>query len=687
MVDFAAYSRPENRTAMDIKTVTSFPRKVKEIENLFITLKDGTRLAARMWLPTDAAKKPVPALLEYLPYRKRDGTTTRDALTHPYLAGHGYAAIRVDMRGNGDSDGLMRDEYTEQELTDGVEVIDWLSKQKWCDGKVGMFGISWGGFNALQVAALRPPALKAIVTICSTDDRYEDDIHYKGGTLLNENLGWAATMLSYSSRPPDPKIVGTKWRKMWLDRLENEPFLLMDWLKHPHRDGYWKHGSVCEDYLKINIPVLAVGGWNDAYSNAVPRLMKNLRVPRKAIIGPWAHKYPHFAVPNPKMGFLQEMLRWWDFHIKGINTGVTDDPDYRVYIMDAYKPGSFPDKIEGRWVAESYWGYGNIETKTWSLSTKGISSTAGEEKALALTSPQNIGFDGGEYCIIWLGEEFPGNQLRDDQGSIVFDSPPLMDDMDIVGQPVLELSFTVDKPVAHIAVRLNGVWPTGEVSRITYGLQNLTMRDSREYPTPLEPGKRYKMKIKLDDVAWKVPKGHRMRVAISTSYFPMMWPAPEPVKLTVYAGASTIAVPVRKKGITEKPVIFGDPEAASPVQQKIIKKPAHKRDVAFDSKTGITTLKIVDDFGLQELKPHGLTVGSIGRESYAIAKDDPLSATMDTHWTETLKRGTWNIRTETKGRLTATKTHWIVWGQIEAFEGKKRVFVKEFNDKIERRLQ
>ena len=672
---------------MEIKTITAFPRKVKEIENLFITLKDGTKLAARMWLPVDTTKKKVPALLEYLPYRKRDGTTTRDALTHPYLAGHGYACIRVDMRGNGDSDGLMRDEYTQQELDDGVEVIDWLSQQKWCDGNVGMFGISWGGFNALQVAALRPPALKAIVTICSTDDRYEDDIHYKGGTLLNENLGWAATMLSYSSRPPDPKIVGTKWKKMWLNRLENEPFLLMDWLKHPHRDGYWKHGSVCEDYLKINVPVLAVGGWNDAYSNAIPRLMKNLRVPRKAIIGPWAHKYPHFAVPNPNIGFLQEMLRWWDFHIKGINTGVTDDPDYRVYIMEAYKPGSFPEVIKGRWVPESYWGFGNIETKTWSLSSKGISSAAGDEKALSLTSPQNIGFDGGEYCIIWLGEEFPGNQFRDDEGSIVFDSPPLMDDMDVVGQPVLELSFTVDKPVAHIAVRLNDVWPTGEVSRITYALQNLCMRESREYPTPLEPGKRYKMKIKLDDIAWTVPKGHRIRVSISTSYFPMMWPAPEPVKLTVYAGASTLAVPIRKKNLADKPVVFADPEAATPVAQKVIKKPSNKRVTSMDTKSGRTKLEIVDDFGVQELKPHGLIVSGVGRETYSIDANDPLSAIAETHWTEALKRGKWEVRTETRGRLTATKTHWVVWGKIEAFEGKKRVFVKEFNEQIERRLQ
>ncbi|NMD09432.1 MAG: CocE/NonD family hydrolase, partial [Phyllobacteriaceae bacterium] len=191
-----------------MKVIKSFPRKVKEIENFFIPLSDGTKLAARMWLPRDAEKSPVPALLEFLPYRKRDGPIARDALTHPYFAGHGYGAVRVDMRGNGDSDGLMDDEYTKRELEDGLEVIAWLARQTWCSGKVGMFGISWGGFNALQVAALRPPALKAIVSLCSTDDRYEDDVHYKGGTVLNEMHGWAATMLAYSARPPDPDIVG-----------------------------------------------------------------------------------------------------------------------------------------------------------------------------------------------------------------------------------------------------------------------------------------------------------------------------------------------------------------------------------------------------------------------------------------------------------------------------------------------
>jgi len=672
---------------MTIRTVKNFPRKVKEVENFWIAMSDGVKLAARMWLPKDAEKNPVPAILEYLPYRKRDGTVVRDALTHPYFAGHGYAAIRVDMRGNGDSEGLMHDEYAKQEQDDALEVIAWIARQKWSTGKVGMMGISWGGFNALQVAARKPPALKAIVTICSTDDRYEDDIHYKGGCLINENLGWAATMFAYSSRPPDPKIVGKRWRKMWMERLKNEPFLIIPWLQHPHRDAYWKHGSVCEDWAAIETPALIVGGWNDAYSNAIPRLMKGLRTTRKAIIGPWAHKYPHFAVPEPRIGFLQEALRWWDQWLKGDPMGVARDPDYRVYVMDAEKPGTSKQHLKGRWIGENFWGFGNVETKKWHLNDGAIGGTAGPEKALTISSQQTTGLDGGEYCIIWLGPEFPGDQKRDDAQSLVFDSPTLITDMDIVGQPAVELDFSADRPVAFVAVRLNDVWPSGEVSRITYHVQNLCMRDSREFPKPLEPGKRYKMKIKMDDIAWRIPKGHRLRVSISTGYFPIMWPAPEPVTLTVHAGKSQVHIPVRKQIANEAPLGWKQAEAAAPAKLKQVKKPSNKRDTKIDAKTGAALIEIVDDFGSHEIAPHGLITHGVGRETYSILPDDPLSAKMETHWTEELKRGKWQVRTETYGRLTATKTHWIVWGKLEAFEGKNKVFAKEWNEQIERKLQ
>jgi uncharacterized protein len=672
---------------MTIKTVKDFPRKVKEVENFWIPLSDGVKLAGRMWIPRDAEKNPVPAILEYIPYRKRDGTIVRDALTHPYLAGHGYAAIRVDMRGNGDSEGLMHDEYEKQEQDDALEVIAWIARQKWSTGKVGMMGISWGGFNALQVAARKPPALKAIVTLCSTDDRYEDDIHYKGGCLLTENLGWAATMFAYSSRPPDPAIVGKRWRKMWMERLENEPFLIIPWLMHPHRDAYWKHGSVCEDWGAIETPALIVGGWNDAYSNAIPRLMKGLRTTRKAIIGPWAHRYPHFALPEPRIGFLQEMLRWWDQWLKNEPTGVSRDPDYRVYVMDAEKPGTSKQHLKGRWIAESFWGFGNVETKKWHLNEGAIAGTAGAEKELAIASKQTTGLDGGEYCIIWLGPEFPGDQKRDDEQSIVFDSPALITDMDIVGQPAVDVDFSVNKPVAFVAVRLNDVWPTGEVSRITYHVQNLCMRDSRESPKPLEPGNRYRMKIKMDDIAWHIPKGHKLRVSISANYFPAVWPAPEPVTLTIYAGKSQVHIPVRKQIADEVPLGWKPAEAAPEAKRKELKKPWNKRETMIDPKTGAARIEIVDDFGSYEIAPHGLVTHGVGRESYSILPDDPLSAKMETHWTEELKRGRWQVRTETYGRLTASRTHWIVWGKLEAFEGKKKVFEKEWNEKIERKLQ
>jgi uncharacterized protein len=669
-------------------TVHQFAREVHEIENLFIGMPDGTQLAARMWLPTDAVDQPVPALLEFLPYRKRDGTVVRDALTHPYLAGHGYACIRVDMRGNGDSDGLMRDEYTQQELDDAQAVIAWLASQAWCTGKVGMFGISWGGFNALQVAALRPPALAAIVTLCSTDDRYEDDIHYKGGTVLNENLGWAATMLAYSSRPPDPMIVGDRWRDMWLQRLEHEPFLLIDWLQHPHRDAYWKHGSVNQDIGAIQAAVLAVGGWNDAYTNAVPRLMRLLQSPRKAIIGPWAHKYPHFAVPGPRIGFLQEMLRWWDQHLKGIATGIMDEPDHRFYIMDAYRPGTFPEHIDGRWVGEPVWGEGQMGHTAWFLNPdRSMGEQPGAEQALSVCSAQTTGFDGGEYCIIWLGPEFPGDQREDDAGSLCFDSPVLQAPLDVVGQPMLDLCFSVDRPVAHVAVRLNDVWPDGAVSRISYHLQNLCMRASRETPSALVPGQRYRMKIKLDDIAWRVPAGHRLRVSISTSYFPMMWPAPEPVTLTVFTGASRIDVPVRQAVADEEAPVWQAPQAAAPVAMNEIQPGWHRREKTVDPATGETRLEIDDDFGEQELLPHGLRLHSVGRERYRIMPNDPLSAVMETHWTESQSRGEWQTRTETFARLSATTTHWQLWAKIEAYEGGQLVFSKTFEKEIERRLQ
>src|SRR5271155_3909166 len=371
--------------------VTTFPRKVRVIEHMSISLKDGTTLAARVWLPDDAEQNPVPAILEYLPYRKRDGTYERDALTHPYLAGYGYAGVRVDIRGSGESGGLLFDEYTKQEQDDALEVIAWLAAQPWCSGAVGMMGISWGGFNGLQVAARRPPALKAIVTICSTDDRYRDDVHYMGATKLNSGFAWASFLFGSVCRPPDPALAGEQWRDMWLRRLENVPLFLERWLRHQHRDAYWKHGSVCEDYSAIQCAVYAVGGWTDGYTNAIPRLLEHLTAPRKGLIGPWAHGYPHVAKPGPQIGFLQEMLRWWDHWLKGIDTGVMDEPMLRAWMTDSVRPAPYHEELPGRWIAEPAWPPRAIELRRLHFTDAGLRAGEASLTPRAVRSPQSVG--------------------------------------------------------------------------------------------------------------------------------------------------------------------------------------------------------------------------------------------------------------------------------------------------------
>ena len=482
-----------------------------------IPLKDGTTLAARIWLPDDAERNPVPAILEYLPYRKRDGTYERDALTHPYLAGNGYASVRVDIRGSGESSGLLFDEYSEQEQSDGLEVIAWLAAQPWCSGAVGMMGISWGGFNGLQIAARRPPALKAIVTLCSTDDRYRDDVHYMGGALLTARLGWASFFFTAMCHPPDPALVGDSWRSMWSQRIENVPLFLETWMRHQRRDAYWRRGSVCEDYDAIQCPVYAVGGWTDGYTNAIPRLLEGLSVPRKGLIGPWAHAYPHFALPGPQIGFLQEMLRWWDHWLKGIDTGVMDEPMLRAWMTESVKPASRHEALPGRWIAEMSWPPNELAPCRLFLTDDGLRPDGALRAARSICSAQTVGEHAGEWCPFGRSRDQADDQREDDARSLVFETTPLDAPIEILGAPVVTLDVVSDKSIANLVVRLCDVHPSGESLRVSYGVLNLTHRDGHETPAPLVPGRRYQVRVQLNDAGAVLPAGHKVRLALSTS--------------------------------------------------------------------------------------------------------------------------------------------------------------------------
>ncbi|CAH2394968.1 CocE/NonD family hydrolase [Mesorhizobium escarrei] len=660
-----------------MKTVTEFPRKVVEFPNMGIVMPDGCRLSARVWMPDDAADDPVPAILEHLPYRKRDGTIFRDQLTHPYFAGHGYASIRVDMRGNGDSEGLMDDEYSEQELQDACDVIAWAATQPWCNGNVGMMGISWGGFNCLQTAAKQPPALKAVISLCSTVDRYADDIHYKGGCLLIENFGWASTMLSYSSRPPDPLLAGdNRWRDLWLTRLENQPFLAPLWLKHQHRDAYWKRGSICEDYSAIQAAVLSIGGWHDGYRNTISHLAANIEAPVKGIVGPWIHKYPHYAAPEPRIGFLQEALRWWDRWLKGIDTGVEADPAYRAYVMDSVRPARWHPERPGRWVAERVWPSPEIKTQEVELIPEG-------SKPAIVASPQSCGLAGGEYFPFTFGPELPGDQRPDDALSVCFDQPVLTEAIDIVGAPEVLVRVSSDRRQANIAIRLCDVHPDGASELISYGVLNLTHHNSHEFPQALVPGESVTARIVLDQCAYRVPSGHRLRIAVSNAYWPMIWPSPEPVRLDL--SAATLTLPLRSLAQGDE-VMFPTPEAAAPWITETIRAANSERHVDRDEKTGIVTLSITDDFGEVRDLEHGLANGSIARETWAIHPDDPLSASGKTHWTQTLSRNGWSVRTETSAEMRSDAQNFMVNARIEAYEGEKLVFERNFEESIPRAL-
>ncbi|MFD1507814.1 CocE/NonD family hydrolase [Lacimonas salitolerans] len=650
-------------------------RPVKETPDMRITLSDGCVLSARVWMPADAGDDPVPAILEYLPYRKRDGTAARDALTHPWFAARGYACIRVDMRGNGDSDGLMMDEYIPQELADAVEVIGWLAAQPWCSGRVGMMGISWGGFNGLQVAYMQPEPLKAVISLCSTVDRFADDIHFKGGCLLGENFGWSSVMWAYSSRPPDPAL-RADWREVWLQRLEAEPLLISTWLRHQRRDAYWQHGSICEDYSRIKAKVLAISGWGDGYLNTVPHLVRNIPG-TKGINGPWIHKYPHFAVPEPRIGFLQEALRWWDRWLKDIDTGVEDDPAYRHYLMDGARPDRSYAARPGRWLADDGVDWATVE---WPLAP-GRLGRAAEPLGVTVVSPQHCGLEGGEYFGGSAGPEWPGDQRGDDAMSACFDSAPLEADSDIVGAPVLRLRLRSDQPQAQIAVRLCHVHPDGASTRITWGVLNLSHRAGSASPAPMVPGQEEEVDVVLDHIAYRVPAGHRVRVAVSTAYWPMIWPAPQAAAVTLLEGALHLSVRPTATGDEWQ---FPEPEAATPQRIETLRPPGERREVTTDMVSGTVTHHIERDAGKRRDLGHGLISGGVAREWWSVHPDDPHSARARTHWTAEVERGDVRTRTETHSEMWSDATHFHVTGRLEAYENDRLILERVVTDSIAR---
>ncbi|WP_085506097.1 CocE/NonD family hydrolase [Thalassobacillus devorans] len=669
------------------KVKTDYPRKVKKIENIWIPMSDGAKLSATIWLPTDAEDNPVPAILEYLPYRKDDFTAIRDSARHPYFAGHGYASIRVDIRGTGNSDGILLDEYTKQEQDDALDILTWIENQPWATGAAGMIGKSWGGFNGLQVAARQHRALKTIITLCSTDDRYADDVHYRGGNILaSDMLWWASTMFAYNVRPQDPAVVGEIWKENWMDRLENTPPFVEEWLTHQTRDDYWKHGSVCENYDDIQIPVFAVSGWQDGYTDAVFRLLENLPKESKGIIGPWAHEFPEVATPEPTIGFLQECIRWWDHWLKGIDTGIMDDPKLTSWMQDSVKPAVSYDERPGKWVGDESWPSPQLKEEKWFVSSDELQEKASSREAIVVPSVQEHGFYAGTYCPFGQPGDLPADQRLENGKSVVFQSQPFSKQTEYLGHPVFHMNFSANKENAFVAVRLSDKSPTGESTLISWGMLNLNHLDSHENPEALVPGKTYHAAIKLDSLGQVIPEGHRLEVAIAPTYWPQAWPSPEEVELTLYTGDSTYLempkrVPSEKDSQAGK---FQPPETATVMEREILRKEERTQEITHDPIQQTWTLHDFSDEGKRRLPANGIEYGSTNKNVYIIEEKNPASAKVQCEWELTIGREDWQTKVKTFSEMTSDATTFYLVNKIWAYENDEKVTEKTWEKEIPR---
>lgn len=652
-------------------------------EEQWITLKDGARLATRIWMPDCAEDRPVPTVLEYLPYRKRGGTDPRDESTYPVFAAAGIAGVRVDIRGSGESEGVIDGEYTPRELSDACEILEWIAAQPWSNGNVGMMGISWGGFNCLQVAALKPPQLKAVISIASTVDRYNDDIHYKNGTHLSAQLSWAATMLAYQSRTPDIDLVGDRWKDMWLERLEGEPFFMEDWLDHQRRDDFWKHGSIGEDFDGFPVPALVIAGWADGYRNTPLKAIEGLHERGRAIIGPWVHKYPHFAWPKPRMDFHAEAIAWWKHWLDDGDHGAGELPQMRAYILDGPRPALRRENDPGYWIAKQDWQEPQRQMLTVGadgrLNATGACEGTGD---LFLRSPLDTGISSGEWFTLKPDAEIAGDQRIDDGGSLIFTTAPLAEEVVYLGAPEITLDVACTGDWENLAVRIIDVHPDGTETRACYGVLNLAHRNGNETPEAMPHGEKTAVTMRLDAMGYRFAPGHRIKLALSTSYWPTILPSPAAPGLTIDTASIRLAMPLL--GAHER-IAIAEPENLDPLPHYEMRLPeTTSRAVTRDLTSGLTHYRIFEDTGLEVHPENGLRTQEIRNEDWSIAPNDPLSMTGDIDWEIRIERDGWSVSTKTTTTMRCTEKDWIITASVTAFEGEREIFAKAFEKRIAR---
>jgi hypothetical protein len=662
------------------------------LDPVWIPLPDGARLAARVWLPEGAldSAPPCPTILEAIPYRRREGTLTVDHPRYDYWARQGFAGVRVDLRGSGDSDGVLTDEYLRQEQDDDLTVIEWIAGQPWSNGRVGMIGYSWGGFAGLQVAARRPPALGAVVTVNSTVRRYTDDCHYVGGAVnAHDMLSWATTMLVFDARPPDPEIVGERWRQMWDQRLDVTPPMIEPWLGHQLEDDYWRHGSVAFDYEAVACPVLAVGGWSDPYRNAVLDLLEHLNGPAFGLIGPWAHGYPHITKPGPQVGFLSECARFFGRYLRDDANGYDGEPALRAYVQDYDEPAAYQPRRSGRWVSLAAWPSAERLADHHRLRPGTLAPTAPDPAGQQhVCSPQDTGLTAGSWCP-YGGPSQPLEQTPDDKRSLCFDTAPLQDPVDMLGFPRLRLQIAADRPQAVLVARLCDIAPTGASLLVTRGVLSLTHRCRHDALTPLQPGTRVDVELRLDCAGHRFAPGHRIRLAVSSTYWPWVWPTPEAATLTLSLDTAELELPLlgahgsadlgrlEQIGEIATQPLAPSAQTQTQTQAQTVHRAAEEATAALISQPDFLAGRI----RITEL---GLEVEDWGENTYRIRSDDPLSAEVRCRRRAVLARPGWETQVEAEATMTGTASEFVVQTELRARHNGETVATRHFTTRVPR---
>lgn len=690
----------------DLARPASAPRHaVETLWDVRIRMRDGVELSANLWRPLphpdDPPDRRWPAVLELIPYGKDNWRRNADVGRGRYLAARGYVLCRVDVRGTGSSGGIARDEYTAEETQDGHDVVEWLAAQPWCDGAVGMWGISYGGFTAIQVAALRPPHLRAIVPVQATDDRYLTDVHYVGGCVTASELSqYAVSQVAMNAMPPDAGFRGDGWLDEWRTRLEATPPWLVEWLRRQHDGPYWRQGSLAPDYGAIDAAILSIGGWMDSYVDAAFRMQERCTAPTRTLVGPWVHGLPSSATPGPNLDELHEMVRFFDHWLKGLDTRLEAEPAVVWFERDHAPPEPFPAALPGRWRAAGAFPHPATEHRTWrfaggALPLVGRLVDEGEEAGPAgIERYPHRATVGTRGSLSWGAGGVPNGLARDlrpdEAYGPTFTSEPLAAPLSILGVPEIVLHLAASAPVATAVVRLADVAPDGSSAQVTAGILNLTHRRSHRDPEPLEPGRVEEVRVPLRSTGYRFEPGHRLRVSVASSAWPVVWPSPYPAEFSLHHGSASpsrlvlpIVPPAGGPGDLEVPAFRTTPPEVDDVSRGgTADRP--RWDVLEDVVAGTVTVTIHD--GGDEILHDGRRLYAAETLTLTASDADPGRATMDADVVYRWEERDAPIEIRARSVQTSTAEHFDLVVDLAVDLDGEPFFRRRWEERVPRRL-